>query len=85
MEASIQEVHEIEEEIEENYVKETRQRLQQNWDRLKPTLAVCSGGLHQGHVPFLIKNFCDCLSKIMFIFYSEIKILSFEIIFIPLG
>ena len=62
MEASIQEVHEIEEEIEENYVKETRQRLQQNWYRLKPVLAVCSGGLHPGHVPFLIKHLGNDIS-----------------------
>ncbi len=38
-------------------VKETRLRLQQNWDKLKPVFAVCSGGLYPGHVPFLIKNY----------------------------
>jgi len=30
--------------------------LAQNWGKIKPTLAVSSGGLHPGHVPFLIKN-----------------------------
>ncbi|MEM3405768.1 MAG: type III ribulose-bisphosphate carboxylase [Candidatus Pacearchaeota archaeon] len=59
METSIKEVHEIEEEIEENYVKETKTRLQQNWYKIKPMLAVCSGGLHPGHVPFLIKHLGD--------------------------
>ena len=56
METGIQEVHEISEEIDENFVKETRRRLQQNWYGMKPVLSVCSGGLHPGHVPFLIKH-----------------------------
>jgi ribulose-bisphosphate carboxylase large chain len=56
MESPIQEVHEIEEEIEENFVKETRTRLQQRWHGIKPTLAVCSGGLCAKHVPYLIRH-----------------------------
>jgi len=56
LEGSIKEVSEIEEEIEQNKVKALRNRLSQDWRNIKPTLAVSSGGLHPGHVPFLIKN-----------------------------
>ena len=37
-------------------VKETKKRLSQSWNGIKPVLGVSSGGLHPGHVPFLIKN-----------------------------
>ena len=37
-------------------VKETKIRLSQNWGKIKPVMAVSSGGLHPGHVPFLIKH-----------------------------
>jgi len=56
LEGSIKEVSEIEEEIEQKKVKALRDRLSQDWKNIKPTLAVSSGGLHPGHVPFLIKN-----------------------------
>ena len=56
MEGTGEEVEEIEEEIEKKQVKETKDRLVQNWGKIKPTLAVSSGGLHPGHVPFLIKH-----------------------------
>jgi ribulose-bisphosphate carboxylase large chain len=56
LEGSLKEVSEIEEEIEQKKVGELRDRLSQNWKNIKPTLAVSSGGLHPGHVPFLIKN-----------------------------
>nr|VDD88749.1 RuBisCO long chain, Form III-b [uncultured archaeon] len=56
MEGDEEEVEEIEEEIEKKLVKETKDRLAQNWNKIKPTLAVSSGGLHPGHVPFLIKS-----------------------------
>ena len=56
LEGSIKEVSEIEEEIEQKHVLALRDRLSQNWRNIKPTLAVSSGGLHPGHVPFLIKN-----------------------------
>jgi ribulose-bisphosphate carboxylase large chain len=62
MESGIQEVHEIEEEIEENNVKETEKRLQQNWYGIKPMLGVASGGLHPGHIPFLVKNLGNNIS-----------------------
>jgi ribulose-bisphosphate carboxylase large chain len=56
LEGSLKEVSEIEEEIEKKKVKETHYRLSQDWGTIKPTLAVSSGGLHPGHVPFLIKH-----------------------------
>jgi len=56
LEGSIKEVSEIEEEIEQKKVRALRDRLSQDWKNIKPTLAVSSGGLHPGHVPFLIKN-----------------------------
>lgn len=30
--------------------------LGQDWGKIKPTLPVCSGGLHPGHIPFLIES-----------------------------
>jgi len=56
LEGDIKDIIELEEEIEFNNVRETKYRLTQNWHNLKPTLAVCSGGLHPGHVPFLIRH-----------------------------
>jgi len=56
LEGKIKDIKEIEEEIEDKRVKETMKRLSQNWGKIKPTIAVSSGGLHPGHVPFLIKN-----------------------------
>jgi len=57
LEGSISDVHELEEEIEKDSVRETQLRLKQDWHRIKPVLAVCSGGLHPGHVPYLIRHF----------------------------
>ena len=56
LEGTLQEVSEIEEEIEKKQVKATKLRLEQNWQKIKPILAVSSGGLHPGHVPYLIKH-----------------------------
>ncbi|MFA5258492.1 MAG: type III ribulose-bisphosphate carboxylase [Candidatus Pacearchaeota archaeon] len=56
LEGKLEEVEEINEEIEKNTVKETHHRLSQDWGKIKPTLGVSSGGLHPGHVPFLIKH-----------------------------
>jgi len=52
-----QEVREIDEEIEKSIVKKTKHRLEQNWSDIKPVMAVCSGGIYPGHIPYLIKNF----------------------------
>jgi len=56
MVGSQEEVTEIEEEIEKKKVRETKDRLSQDWGRIKPTMAVSSGGLHPRHVPYLIKH-----------------------------
>jgi ribulose-bisphosphate carboxylase large chain len=56
MQGALKEVSEIEEEIEKKKVLETHDRLSQNWGKIKPVFAVSSGGLHPGHVPFLIKH-----------------------------
>lgn len=57
LEGKLNEISEIEEEIEKKVVKETKIRLEQDWGKIKPTLAVSSGGLHPGHIPFLVKSF----------------------------
>jgi len=56
LQGTLKEVSEIQEEIEKKKVKATHTRLSQNWGKIKPTLAVSSGGLHPGHVPYLIKH-----------------------------
>jgi ribulose-bisphosphate carboxylase large chain len=56
LEGKLNEIEEIEEEIEKKIVKETKIRLSQDWGKIKPVLAVSSGGLHPGHVPYLIKH-----------------------------
>jgi ribulose-bisphosphate carboxylase large chain len=50
------EVKMVGDEIEQGFVKEKqRHRLQQDWHGIKPVFAVCSGGLHPGLVPPLMK------------------------------
>jgi len=56
LEGKIQDIEEISEEIESENIKATKKRLAQKWGEIKSTLAVSSGGLHPGHVPFLIKH-----------------------------
>ncbi len=56
LEGGLKEVSEINEEMEKKVVKETRGRLAQDWEKIKPVLSVSSGGLHPGHVAFLIKH-----------------------------
>ena len=56
LEGKIKNIKEIKEDIEKKNVKGTKKRLEQNWNKLKSVLGVSSGGLHPGHVPFLIKN-----------------------------
>jgi len=51
------EVGEIEQQIERSIIqphKETH-ALGEEWMHIKPVFAVCSGGLHPGHVPKLVK------------------------------
>ena len=56
LEGDIELVSELNEEIEKKVVKETKMRLAQDWGKIKPVLSVSSGGLHPGHVPYLIKH-----------------------------
>lgn len=56
LEGNIKYIEELREEVENEKVKETVDRLKQDWRNIKPTLAVCSGGLHPGHIPFLIRH-----------------------------
>ncbi len=52
----IKEIEELAGEIELKDVKATNMRLSQKWGKIKPVLAVSSGGLHPAHVPFLVKH-----------------------------
>ena len=52
----VKDIAEIKEEISRMRVKKTNQRLEQNWRNIKSVMPVSSGGLHPGHVPFLIKH-----------------------------
>ncbi len=56
LEGKIKDIEELSEEIEGKNVKATKKRLAQKWGKIKPVLSVSSGGLHPGHVPFLIKH-----------------------------
>jgi len=58
MEGSRLEAKYIEDDCEKMMIKENKQWhvLQQEWDPIKPMLAVASGGLHPGHIPTLLKR-----------------------------
>jgi len=56
LEGKIKNIKEISEEISKQKVRATVMRLKQNWGKIKPVLPVSSGGLHPGHIPFLVKN-----------------------------
>lgn len=56
LEGDIEYIEELQEEIEMKNVKATRDRLEQKWGKIKPTFGVSSGGLHPGHIPFLVKH-----------------------------
>jgi len=56
LEGDIGDIEDLAEEISLKDVKATKKRLAQKWGKIKPTLSVSSGGLHPGHVPFLIKH-----------------------------
>ena len=49
------EVLHIEQEIEQQFTKETKENLSQKWYKIKPVFAVASGGVHPGIVPQIIK------------------------------
>lgn len=54
------EVIDLDQEAEEKMILDhrldSRHMLEQRWGHIKPMFAVCSGGLHPGHVPYLIKH-----------------------------
>lgn len=56
LEGDIELVSELNEEIERKTVKETKKRLAQDWGKIKSVLSVSSGGLHPGHIPYLVKH-----------------------------
>ena len=56
LEGDIEDIEDISEEISMKEVKATKKRLEQKWGNIKSTFPVSSGGLHPGHVPFLIKH-----------------------------
>jgi len=56
MEGVKSEIFTIEEEIEKKIIREHGHFLAEDWLHIKPIFAVCSGGLHPGLVPYLIKN-----------------------------
>jgi len=57
MDGSASEITDIEKEIEKDIIHQdmSRRMLDQEWLGMKPTLAVCSGGLHGGMLPKLMK------------------------------
>lgn len=55
MEGGEEEVKDIKDEIESTFVRKKGKVLEDNWGKIKPVFAVCSGGLHPGHVEKLIK------------------------------
>ena len=55
MEGDREEVSDIGEEIEHRMIREHGHVLSDNWGDIKPVFAVCSGGLHPGHLPKLVK------------------------------
>jgi len=55
MEGGKKEVISIGEEIEKGFVAEKGHRMSEQWRHVKPVFAVCSGGMHPGLVPPLVK------------------------------
>jgi ribulose-bisphosphate carboxylase large chain len=56
LEGDIELVSELNDEMEKKIVKANKNKLAQNWGKIKPVLSVSSGGLHPGHVPYLVKH-----------------------------
>jgi len=56
LEGDIEDIEDIAEEISMKEVKATKKRLMQKWGRIKSVFPVSSGGLHPGHIPFLVKH-----------------------------
>ncbi len=56
LEGEIEFIEELNEEMSMKNVKATKDRLKQKWEKIKTVLPVSSGGLHPGHVAFLMKH-----------------------------
>ena len=56
MEGPAREVIFLEEEIEKSIIRKKGHALSESWKHIKPVFAVCSGGLHPGHIPILMKT-----------------------------
>lgn len=56
LEGDIEDIEDLAEEISINNVKSTHKRLKQKWGKIKSVFPVSSGGLHPGHIPFLVKH-----------------------------
>ncbi len=56
LEGDIEDIEDIAEEISMKDVKATDKRLKQKWGKINSVFPVSSGGLHPGHIPFLIKH-----------------------------
>ena len=56
MKGEKEEILHIEKEIESQFTKQTKNNLSQRWYGMKPTFAVCSGGIHAGVLQKLIKS-----------------------------
>jgi len=55
MEGPEKDVVNIGEEIEQGMVRPHSHVLAEDWGNIKPVFAVCSGGLHPGHIPALVR------------------------------
>ena len=55
MEGGAKEVREIDEEVEDDFIKGSNHVLNEEWSGIKPVFAVSSGGLHPGLVPALMR------------------------------
>jgi len=55
MEGPKKEVVALDQEMEKEIIKGKRLVLSEKWYHIKPVFAVCSGGLHPGHVPSLVR------------------------------
>lgn len=56
MEGIKEEILATENEIENKIIRKSGHCLAENWSGIKPVFAVCSGGLHPGLVPYLVKT-----------------------------
>ena len=56
LEGDIEDIEDLEEEMSMKDVKATGRRLAQKWENIKSVFPVSSGGLHPGHVGFLMNH-----------------------------